>query len=173
MDTGKLKIKGMLDLSTNDAAFVLPKGGVLDRPTSPMTGMLRYNTDLSRIETWNGVVWTDLVAAVLGNPPSVLTTQPVPVSIVAGVITIDLSDGDFFYTTIDDDITDFHIVNASPGSTFIWQSIGTGVAYTQNFGTVRWPSGGSPACTVATGQVDTYVFIYRDDWFGYVSGQNS
>jgi hypothetical protein len=42
MDTGRLKVKGMLDASANDSALILPKGGLLDRPLAPTGGMMRY-----------------------------------------------------------------------------------------------------------------------------------
>jgi hypothetical protein len=66
MDTGRLKIKGIMDASANRGAMILPKGSILERPASPTGGMIRYNTDLRRNETWNGVAWTDLSVAATG-----------------------------------------------------------------------------------------------------------
>jgi len=83
MDTGRLNLKGILDASANDSAIILPKGTILERPALPTGGMMRFNTDLGRIETWNGVAWTDLAVPVVGGPPiydgiTLLNNQAVP-----------------------------------------------------------------------------------------------
>jgi hypothetical protein len=44
--------------SINDTGFLkLPNGTTAQRPVSPSTGMIRYNTDLSLLEYWNGAEW--------------------------------------------------------------------------------------------------------------------
>jgi hypothetical protein len=69
MDTGRLKVKGMLDASASNSALILPQGGVLNRPSAPTGGMVRFNTDLRKIESWNGVAWIGLVGAGVSGPP--------------------------------------------------------------------------------------------------------
>jgi collagen type VII alpha len=57
MDTGRLGVKGRLDASANSEALVLPRGTIAQRPTGPTGGMIRFNTNISQIEGWNGVAW--------------------------------------------------------------------------------------------------------------------
>ena len=42
----------------NDTGFVtLPKGTTAERPATPVAGMVRYNTETSRNEMYNGAKW--------------------------------------------------------------------------------------------------------------------
>jgi hypothetical protein len=44
----------------NDTGFLtLPNGTTSQRPVSPSSGMIRYNTDLNLVEYWNGTVWNN------------------------------------------------------------------------------------------------------------------
>lgn len=44
----------------NDTGFLtLPSGNIAQRPVSPSSGMMRYNSDLSRSEVYNGSIWID------------------------------------------------------------------------------------------------------------------
>lgn len=44
----------------NDTGFItLPVGTTAQRPASPTSGMMRYNSDLSRTEIYNGSIWID------------------------------------------------------------------------------------------------------------------
>jgi hypothetical protein len=45
-------------------ALILPKGNTAQRPGSPSTGMMRFNTDTSNVEMWNGSRW---LSGGLGN----------------------------------------------------------------------------------------------------------
>ena len=40
--------------------IVLPKGGTAQRPASPETGTMRYNTTTGRLEYYNGTFWVGL-----------------------------------------------------------------------------------------------------------------
>lgn len=57
-DTGRLTIKGTLDVSSNSGGLVLPQGNILQRPTGAAGGTLRWNTDLNQVELWNNAFWT-------------------------------------------------------------------------------------------------------------------
>ena len=46
----------VLDLSTSTTAVGLPKGTEVQRPT-PVTGMLRFNTDTGGFEGYDGTEW--------------------------------------------------------------------------------------------------------------------
>lgn len=42
----------------NDSgSLILPKGSIADRPSNPELGQIRYNTDLKKVEHWNGFEW--------------------------------------------------------------------------------------------------------------------
>ena len=46
-----------------------PQGNSSQRPTSPEVGNTRYNTELERVETWNGSNWVNSA----GEVESILT----------------------------------------------------------------------------------------------------
>lgn len=57
-------------LTINDTGFVkLPSGTTLQRPASPTAGMMRFNTDFSCNEYYNGTSWIDIAT----GAPSVVT----------------------------------------------------------------------------------------------------
>jgi hypothetical protein len=41
----------------NTGALILPKGTSAQRPVSPSTGMMRYNTDYNRVEIYIQNYW--------------------------------------------------------------------------------------------------------------------
>ena len=44
--------------TVNDTGYIqLPVGTTAQRPVSPTSGYVRYNTDLGYIEYWNGSTW--------------------------------------------------------------------------------------------------------------------
>lgn len=57
-DTGRLTIKGTLDVSSNSGGLVLPQGNILQRPSGATGGTIRWNTDLNQVELWNNSFWT-------------------------------------------------------------------------------------------------------------------
>lgn len=50
--------------------FQLPSGTTAQRPASPVTGMVRWNTTLTQAELYNGTTWTALTSSI----PSVYAT---------------------------------------------------------------------------------------------------
>jgi hypothetical protein len=48
-------------------AIGLPAGNVIARPSSPYTGYIRFNTEISDIEYWNGTTWTTPAAGVISS----------------------------------------------------------------------------------------------------------
>jgi len=58
--------------NTSTGYFDLPSGTTGQRPGSPTTGMVRHNSSLGLIETWNGTAWTGLggSATVSGTAPA-------------------------------------------------------------------------------------------------------
>jgi hypothetical protein len=55
------------NLTVNDTGFIrLPSGTTNQRPGSPTVGMIRYNTDISSNEYWNGSSWIRVEEANVG-----------------------------------------------------------------------------------------------------------
>ena len=57
--------------NTSTGYFDLPSGTTAQRPVSATTGMVRYNSTLGIVETYNGTAWTGL-----GGSATVSTTAP-------------------------------------------------------------------------------------------------
>jgi hypothetical protein len=55
----------------------LPKGSSAQRPSIPVTGMIRFNTDYYITETYNGTLWWDLTNNVPSDIGLTLTTPAV------------------------------------------------------------------------------------------------
>ena len=51
---------------TSPYYFVPPSGSTAERPSSPAPGMLRFNTDIGRLEVWRNDHW----ATILGESPN-------------------------------------------------------------------------------------------------------
>ena len=51
---------------TSPYYFVPPSGSTAQRPSSPPPGMLRFNTDIGRLEVWRNDHW----ATILGESPN-------------------------------------------------------------------------------------------------------
>ena len=50
----------IVQLGNNTGAFVLPTGNTAQRPSSVVNGMSRWNTDLSALEIYNGILWQQI-----------------------------------------------------------------------------------------------------------------
>jgi len=79
----------------NDTGFLeIPSGTTSQRPSSPATGMFRFNTDIEGTEIYNGTEWVDLKPPPLGseqNPaPSAQAIKDVGDDDGDGVYFIDL-----------------------------------------------------------------------------------
>ena len=65
----------LVDGSAITGAFVLPSGTTAERPSSPVNGMLRYNTDLNITEQyangqWNAITSPPTISSVAYNNPA-------------------------------------------------------------------------------------------------------
>ena len=56
---------------TSPYYFVPPSGSTAERPSSPSPGMLRFNTDIGRLEVWRNDHW----ATILGESPNLGDTN--------------------------------------------------------------------------------------------------
>ena len=53
------RVNGILNNSKSTSAIQLPSGTTAQRPGSPQTGYLRYNTDNNIVEIYTGTAWVD------------------------------------------------------------------------------------------------------------------
>jgi hypothetical protein len=102
------------------------------------------------------------------------------ISSVMGKLTIDLTTGNSFVTTLTENITDVVINNASPTGKYCQFTIkviqdGAGGAYTVDFEaseTVLWPGGTAPTITAANDAIDKVTLETIDEgttWIGNFS----
>jgi hypothetical protein len=76
-------------LQSGSTGVVLPTGSTLDRPTDPVFGLIRYNTDQGQIEFFNGVIFQYLTSAAsinyvvdnLGPGDGVTTTYTMSIAV--------------------------------------------------------------------------------------------
>ena len=54
------RIDGALDINAT-GALQLPTGDTVSRPVNPSVGYMRFNTDSSLMEIYNGTAWINLV----------------------------------------------------------------------------------------------------------------
>lgn len=59
---GDAEIKGTLNLS-NTKSLIIPRGTSAQRPSNPAAGEIRYNTELARLENYNGTEWKEMGAS--------------------------------------------------------------------------------------------------------------
>ena len=74
---------------TSPYYFVPPSGSTAERPSSPPPGMLRFNTDIGRLEVWRNDHW----ATILGESPNLGTNTIVSDAIRGGTGTRGLTGG--------------------------------------------------------------------------------
>jgi len=51
---------GTIDASSSTESFILPQGTDAQRPSTPVTGMLRFSTTNSKAEVYNGTAWVEV-----------------------------------------------------------------------------------------------------------------
>ena len=71
-----------IDLSNDTGAIIVPKGTTAQRPTTAVSGMLRYNTELNQYEVYDG--GSSLWGKVRDQPPTISSFSPKSVETVAG-----------------------------------------------------------------------------------------
>lgn len=52
----------LVSMLPNTGGFIVPTGTTAQRPSSPLTGMARWNIDLGAYEIWNGAAWENIAA---------------------------------------------------------------------------------------------------------------
>lgn len=101
-------------------------------------------------------------------------------AIAAGVLTVNLNNGNVFDVVLNANITTLSITNPPASGTsfsFVLQLTADGTARSVTWGSsVKWPSGTAPTLTSTNGKVDTFIFITDDggtNWYAFVAGQNA
>lgn len=97
----------------------------------------------------------------------------------SGTLTLDITNGNHFYTTLTENVTTLTLSNPSPTGNVCAVLLevtqdGTG-SWTFTFTNVEWEGGSAPTVTSTAGATDIYVFITRDagtTWRGSIVGQN-
>lgn len=91
---------GVVVATNNSGAFSIPAGTTAQRPTSPVNGMIRYNTTLGLVEIYKAGVWSDVSGRAVGgnmdqifwlNDVTVTASYTVPTgknAVTAGPVTI-------------------------------------------------------------------------------------
>jgi hypothetical protein len=84
---------------TSTGAVTISKGTVLQRPSAPAAGMLRFNDDSDEFEGYNGTVWASVGGAALVNDTSTSTNVfPLFASATTGTAsTLNTSDAKLLY----------------------------------------------------------------------------
>jgi hypothetical protein len=100
-------------------------------------------------------------------------------TISAGLLTLNLSNGNVFNVTIDGGIATLNITNppaANNAGSFVLVTTGNGTAYPIVWGTaVTWSGGTAPTVTSTNGKKDFYGFISLNqgtNWYGFIGAQN-
>jgi hypothetical protein len=93
---------------------------------------------------------------------------------------LDLETGNVFEVTLTESIVSLNLVNPPAaglaGSCFlILKQDGTGGRTLVWPRSIRWPDGVQPLVSAASGAVDIFVFLTRDEgatWYGFVGGKD-
>jgi len=52
--------KNSSTIDIEEGGLVIPSGNTLQRPQSPVAGMIRFNTDIAKIEGYYGTNWANI-----------------------------------------------------------------------------------------------------------------
>lgn len=75
----QLTARATIDAGAGTDAIVVTNGTTAQRPGTPATGMIRYNSTLAKFEAYEGSAWTNMIGAVAS-----VSGAAAPTSIVAG-----------------------------------------------------------------------------------------
>ena len=107
-----------------------------------------------------------------------LTEVSSSAAISSNTLTIDMSKGTTFYTTLNADINTMTITNVpTPGVnsfTLVFTADGTARAITWA-AAISWPGASIPVLTSTNGKIDIFSFLTLNggtNWYGFTGGQN-
>ena len=52
--------KNSITIDIEEGGLVIPSGNTLQRPQSPVIGMIRFNTETAKIEGYDGTYWANI-----------------------------------------------------------------------------------------------------------------
>ena len=140
--------------------FKLPAGTTAQRPSSPATGMIRFNTEELQVEVWNGSSWLQIVrASAGGNNGSTPATAAANVQELmdAGVA----ADGNY-YMNLDGTTRRYFVpINSHPYYILIGNWGGGGAAFFSNASALTGQNLSDQGDITPTGN-----FAYNSTW-GY------
>ncbi len=93
-----LIIAGNIEMDSG-ASFSVPVGTTAQRPSSPVGGMLRYNTELGELEFYDGSNWATFIGAADGAAGG--TTEGTAVTSVQGLYDAGLQQDGFYWLNFD------------------------------------------------------------------------
>jgi hypothetical protein len=96
--SGNLDLDGTVTFTSNGAT-VLPTGTSAEQPSPASAGMLRFNTDTSQFEGYNGSAWSSVGGAAISNDTSTATYEyPLFASATSGTaLTVYTSNANYLY----------------------------------------------------------------------------
>lgn len=108
------------------------------------------------------------------------TEKIVPVSIVSSGVTLNLSSGNLFTTTLNSNISGIIISNPPSASNtaigFSWILTADGTSRTITWpNSIKWPGGTTPTLTSTNAKRDILSFLSTDNgtsYLGFIGGQN-
>ena len=116
-------------LNSSTGYFDLPAGTTGERPGSPATGMIRYNSTLGRYEGWGGSDWIALSASFPGAP-TIGTATVASATSVSVAFTAPSSDGGSAITGYTATSSPGAITGTGASSPITVSGLTTGTAYT-------------------------------------------
>lgn len=174
---GILNIDGLLVNGTGVSVSGHSHGNITS------SGTIGSTSGLAVVTTSNGTITTSSNLSFDTNSLSInsrYTEKVVPVSIVSSGITLNLSSGNLFTTSLTSNITGVTISNppsssnTSIGFSWILTADGTGRTITWP-SSVKWPGGSGPTLTATSGKIDVLSFLSTNNgtsYLGFIGGQN-
>ena len=158
VDDGELlNIDGTLGLNPL-SHFKLPVGTTAQRPSSPFTGMIRFNSELLQVEVWSGSAWLQIVKASSGGNNGSTPAQAaanVQELMDAGVA----ADGNY-YMNLDGTTRRYFVpINSHPYYILIGNWGGGGAAFFSNASALSGQNLNDQGDTTPTGNFD-----YNSTW---------
>jgi len=172
---GIITPRGFMDLGASTDSLILPTGSSVQRPASPIVGMMRYNTDLGAFEGYTASGWGSLGSAlgstgtgsgqsmIPGWPDAIVCnlTSPNWGTVIFYADVMPYSDGTYYYRAVTNNgSNDFFIVFSSAGNFNLFsstittatcnKSISQLVAAGQTFNFVKGSGGSGTLGTTAT-----------------------
>lgn len=108
---------------------------------------------------------------------SLYTFKTAAASSSGGALTLNCENGQWFYTTLSENITSLTLSNApasGTGYSIIWEITQDSTTRSISWpAAIKWPGGDDPTLSSGSGDVDVFTLLTRDGgttWLGFVGG---